>query len=566
MAELKDFKVQTPGGVTTVRAPVGSTDEQLMSFAKQEYEKTLPPKPAVPPQEQDYSKMDVMEQLLTAAGNVPASAVQAAKDITAPIHSPVQTAKALYGLGAGAVQLAIPGEQGSEDNARQAWEFMKKRYGGWDNIQNTFVKDPVGFLSDAAGIFSGGGTIAAKLPGKAGQWAKKTADIANAVDPATAAARATGRVLSPRTNPMLKQLMDAGVKPTIGQVLGGPIGKFEEKMTGVPIVGDVIAGGRQRAAGQLTKAAFNRVLNPLGKTANKLEINRQGLQKVKAELTSAYDTLLDDVAFSVDDIFMDDVSKIVDEASTVLTVEERIKLNNIVASKVFGRLAGEADSITGVPLKKTMSDLRGQASKQRRGGPGDLEISEALDSIHDAVTQALIRANPTQATQLKAIDTGYANYARLRKAFTSGGVKADGLTPASLDAAVRASDKSVGKGDSATGTALMQDLSEPGVTILGSKVPDSGTAGRAAAMGIPAVLAGFGQIEPSTLTAALLSAAPYLPGAQSVFADMLTKRTPFAQQAGAKIQQYGPTISRAAHQGGRYGERKNDYLLNTGRK
>ena len=90
MAELKNFKVRTPGGVATVRAPVGSTDEQGMGFAKQEYDKAQALVAPVAPQEQDYSKMDVMEQMLTAAGNVPKSAVQAAKDITAPIHSPVQ--------------------------------------------------------------------------------------------------------------------------------------------------------------------------------------------------------------------------------------------------------------------------------------------------------------------------------------------------------------------------------------------------------------------------------------------------------------------------------------------
>ena len=569
MAETVEKKVETPDGtVMTVSVPVGATEDQIMGFAKKEYEKKQIPAAATSPTGPDYSQMNALELGLTSLSNLPKSAVQFGKDITAPIHSPVQTAKGLYQIGSGIIQMAIPGEQANEKVATAVGKFFVDRYGSVDGIKKAIAEDPVGILSDVAGLGTGGATILGKIGGRVGSIANTAKNISRAVDPATLAARGVGKVLSPRSNPALKTLMDEGVTPTIGQILGGPLGKIEEKMTSVPIVGDVIATGRQRAAKDLTRAAFNRVLKPLGKTADDIPVTRQGLAKVSDELSASYDKLLDNVNFKVDDIFIENVTNVIENSSQILTKEEVTRLNDIVSSKVFGRLAGDADVVTGANLKAVQSELRSLSSKFRRSGPGDAEIGEALSAIHDAVTQSLIRSNPSQANALKAIDTGYANYVRLRKAFGTAGDKSDGLTPASLDAAVRASDTSVGKGDVARGRALMQDISSAGVEVLGSSVPDSGTAGRAMAVGFPAALAAGGAIEPTTAILSLLAASPYIPGAQGLIANMLTRRTAPMQRFGAQMQQYGPTVSRSMYQGGRAGNiasEQDPYLLRTGR-
>ena len=559
-------KVKAPdGSILTLSVPENATNDQIKAFAKQEWDKRNAPPVATAPVKPDYSNLDPLELTLTSISNIPKSGLQFGKDITAFIHSPVQTAKGLYSLGKGLIELAIPGEQPDEATARAVGKFIVDRYYGWDNIKNTLATDPVGIVSDVAGLFTGGAALGAKVGGKAGQLASKVGTVAKAIDPATLAARGVGKVLNPRTNPGLKTLMKAGVKPTIGQILGGPLGKMEEKLTSVPVVGDVIARARQRAAGDLTRAAFNRALNPIGKSADKLPVNRQGLAQVSDALSSAYNKLLDNVSFKIDNQFMDNITTVIDNASPVLTKEELSKLNNIVSSKVIGRLVDEADAVTGATLKAVQSELRDLSSTfKKRGGPGEVEIGKVLSSVHDAVNQSLIRHNPGQAKTLKAIDTGYANYVRLRKAFSMAGTKSEGLTPAALDAAVRNIDQSVGKGDAARGRALMQDLSESGVEILGPKVPDSGTFGRAAAAGIPAWLAAGGAIEPTTLMAGIAGASPYLPGSQRVIADLMTRRTPSARKIGTHLQTQGPMISRGLYQSGRLGERIEDpYLLRT---
>jgi hypothetical protein len=65
-----------------------------------------------------------------------------------------------------------------------------------------------------------------------------------------AIASGVGRVISPRAsvNADVLALKGEGIRPTVGQTLGGVFNKAEEKAISLPIVGDSIAAARQRAA------------------------------------------------------------------------------------------------------------------------------------------------------------------------------------------------------------------------------------------------------------------------------------------------------------------------------
>ena len=106
-------------------------------------------------------------------------------------------------------------------------------------------------------------------------------------------------------------------------------------------------------------------------------------------------------------------------------------------------------------------------------------------------------------------------------------------------------DKSRNKAGFARGDAVMQDLSDPAVNVLGRSVPDSGTAGRAL-VGVGLLGAGGAANEfyggPGYLSA--LAAAPlmysragsrYMVGdhrGQKKLADLLREAAPYASQAG----------------------------------
>ena len=123
-------------------------------------------------------------------GNIPQSTAQFVTDIATPFLSPVDTVTTLGKLGAGLMQLAIPGEQGNEELARAVGSYYADRYGGIDNVLKTLKEDPVGILSDVALMATGAGA-GVKATGQASKI-QKVADVGETIkktgigiDPAT---------------------------------------------------------------------------------------------------------------------------------------------------------------------------------------------------------------------------------------------------------------------------------------------------------------------------------------------------------------------------------------------
>lgn len=111
-------------------------------------------------------------------GNIPGSAIEAAKDLVYPVLHPIQTAKGIYNVA-------------TDSKTRSAvGDFYKERYGGLENLHDTLIKDPVGIVADLAGVLTGGGAAAAKMAGAAGKVGKIAGKIGTAIDPVVAAGKA----------------------------------------------------------------------------------------------------------------------------------------------------------------------------------------------------------------------------------------------------------------------------------------------------------------------------------------------------------------------------------------
>lgn len=126
------------------------------------------------------------------AKNIPGSAVQAAKDITAPIHSPIDTGRGLWRAASGAAQMLAPGEQGNEPYARAVGAGLKERYGGVDNLKRTLQNDPVGSAVDVGGLLTGGAAATAKALPRASAFAGKAG---RALDPVLGVQKAVGKAI-----------------------------------------------------------------------------------------------------------------------------------------------------------------------------------------------------------------------------------------------------------------------------------------------------------------------------------------------------------------------------------
>lgn len=173
---------------------------------------------------EDLKKIDEIEEVIVTAPkkekpiiqqavqNLPRSTYQLGADIVNTIINPVTSAKSILSLGKGIIQLAIPGEQKDEKTARALGQYFANRYGGLENIKQTFAQDPAGFLADASIVLTGGATATAKVPSLA-KAAETTQKIATAIDPVTGLVKGT-QAIAPKVATGAKELL--GVTTGVG--------------------------------------------------------------------------------------------------------------------------------------------------------------------------------------------------------------------------------------------------------------------------------------------------------------------------------------------------------------
>lgn len=358
-------------------------------------------------------------------------------------------------------------------------------------------------------------------------------------------ANALGKVISGASGTAQKTLADAGVRMTPGQILGGGVAKTEDKLTSIPIVGDLIKSAQQRAVNSFNTATYNEVLAPLGQKYSG-PIGTEGVAAVKQTISDAYDGALSKMTFKATDPgFQSDITNLSSLAQN-LPPAQQTQFMNVLKTQVFGKL-GPQGNMDGQTLKGVQNEL----STTARGYAGDAsfdnrQLGAAIGEIKNAIDSSLPRYNSSDAVQqLSNANSAYANFVRLRSAAGSQGAMNNGgvFTAAQLNSAVRANDKSVGKGASATGNALMQGFSTAGQDVLGAKYPNSGTPGRAAIMaalsalgGGGATAAGFGAPALAAGGAAALASLPYTSLGQRAAQAALISRPAGAQAVGNFVQ------------------------------
>jgi hypothetical protein len=357
-----------------------------------------------------------------------------------------------------------------------------------------------------------------------------------------------GRLISPAasTNPQLAALKAEGIRPTVGQALGGFANKAEEKAISLPLLGDSIAAARTRAAGDLNQAVANRALAPIGQAAPKGLDGRELVGHVQRQLGDAYDTLLPKLTVQADRAFAQEVQSLRGMVQTGSIDPNAAKtFQRILQNDVLGKFKGQG-ALTGQTMKQVESDL-GQKISQL-GGSTDADarlVADALREVQSSLRSLVQRNNPQYAQELKAINTGYANFKRLERAASSLGAEDGTFSAAQLQNAVKALDRSKDKGKFARGEAFMQDLADPAKSLLGSKVPNSGTADRlmnagALASGlvnpaIPLGLLGGAGMYSAPVQRALLGLVSSRPSAAQPIASLLNRTSPMLSPAGGLL-------------------------------
>ncbi|MFO0454277.1 MAG: hypothetical protein ACK52I_37445 [Pseudomonadota bacterium] len=350
-----------------------------------------------------------------------------------------------------------------------------------------------------------------------------------------------GRLVSPNasTNTQLAALRAEGVRPTIGQTLGGFANRIEEKAVSVPFLGDAIAKARTRAAEDLNRAVANRALAPLGEAVPEDKLGRDLVQHVQSRLSGAYEKLLPKLTFRADDDFAAQVGSLKQMVETGAIKPDAVaSFNRVLQNEVLGKLQGQ-NAMTGQTFKAVESNLGQQISRLQGSTDSDQRLlADALKELRSAMRAALERSNPN-AAELKAINRGWANFKPLERAASYVGADDGVFSPSQLQSAVKALDRSKDKGRFARGQANLQDLSDAARSTLGPNVPNSGTADRLMQAGA----LGSAVVNPAIPLSLFAGAGLYTAPAQSLLRGSVTARPQSAQAVRGLLNQTSPMLA-----------------------
>lgn len=353
-----------------------------------------------------------------------------------------------------------------------------------------------------------------------------------------AAGNTVARVLSRVAQPIaqsdsVKKLLSEGIVPTPGRAAGGVLSRIEQKLESLPLIGDLIRNANTRSIEELNRAAVNGTLPGGARTAL---VGRRAIDEARTAFNEAYDKALTGKTVTVAASDLDKAAKAVKSDPDVFIPVEMEKNLDKLVRQVKDRIPPSGE-LSGEVAKKIDSFLGRTAAQYNRGGAAERDLGSAVLGLQKELRSAMAKTIP----ELKEIDGKYASFLRVQRAAGATGSKQGIFSPEALQSAVRNMDpgKAFSRGD-----ALMQDLSEPAVNVLGRTVPDSGTAGRVAAMGLLGGTAAGNEYlgGPGFLTAAALSPLLYsragsrymvgnLPG-QGAVSSVLQDLAPLASQLG----------------------------------
>lgn len=361
---------------------------------------------------------------------------------------------------------------------------------------------------------------------------------------------ALGRVISPKAsqNQSLQMLRREGVQPTIGQALGPTASRVEERLQSLPILGDTIGKARQRANQSFEAATINRALKPIGQALPEGISGREAVIYTENALKDQYDTVLGNIgAIMPDQQFNTGVQKLQTMVNKLVVPKaEKAKFNAALAD--VQQSIDENGVITSEAYKLLESSL-GADARKLAGSQNVYEgkIAPAVKQLRAELQDMLNRQAGQEAQNLKAVNEGWANFKRVQRAASALGAEEGNFTPAQFQNAVRALDKSKDKGAFARGSALGQDIGDAGRSVLGSRVPNSGTADRLL-LNLGAL--GSGAINPAIPAALIGGAGLYLSPAQRALVASVASRPQSAQATAQALRNATPLLGGAAGQFG----------------
>lgn len=342
---------------------------------------------------------------------------------------------------------------------------------------------------------------------------------------------------------------------TLGQAVGqsGIVGRtvkgVEDRLAGLPIVGDAINARRQAGVEAFNTNSFNRALKPIGADVGGAT-GEDAVQIAQQAVSDAYSAALKGKAVGPDQPFANQMTRAVASVMKLPRVGGEMADNVRVILEPYmtgGQLTGDA-------MQQISRELQGLKASYKNDALAS-RVGKAVDEVEDSVFGLFRRQAPEV---LPAYNKAKAAARRLyivedavMKAKNQGGI----FTPAQLGQADRSGmSKYGGKRGAAAGKSPFHDFQRAAQEVLPNKVPDSGTAGRVAtALALPVAGASAGAGVGATvgdtkdgagagLTLGALLTAAYSRAGQRALVGAATKRTAGMRAAGKAIERAAPRV------------------------
>lgn len=298
-----------------------------------------------------------------------------------------------------------------------------------------------------------------------------------------------GSALTGVRNADVTALRGAGVPLTVGQAVGssGIVGRtvkgIEDRLSGLPVVGDLVNARRREGFEGFNRAAFDQGLAPINANTGG-QIGEAGIDVARGARSQAYSDALDPVRVQADAPFVTDMQSTI-AAGRALPDPMRGNLDYTLPTRV-GNSFDNTGGLTGNDFQQSVRGLRRDA-KSMEQLPYGHDFGQVTRQAEGALEGLLARQSPDTLPAYNAANAANRNVEVLRDAVNRArnGTRTGEtgvFAPSQLADAAAANARKFGNSAGTTNQPFF-DLTRAGQSVLPNAVPDSGTAGRAVVAG-----------------------------------------------------------------------------------
>lgn len=290
-------------------------------------------------------------------------------------------------------------------------------------------------------------------------------------------------------DPYVRQVNIQGIPTTLGQQyggsrIGGIVKRTEDRIAGLPIIGDIINARRVEGITKFNERAFDRALEPIGIKAGG-RVGEEAVDFAQEKISDAFDAALKGKTVAADVGFANDLSKAFGGAKGLPRIGDELADNIKTIMEPYMK----GSTISGEAMQQMSRELRDLKAGYMTD-PMKHRIGKAIDETEEAIFGMFRRQAPDVLPAYNRAKVAQRRLYTLADAVNAAKNKEGIFMPSQLGNADRkATVKTEGKVAAARGRGQFQDLQRAAQQVLPSQIPDSGTAGRII---IPGIALGVG--------------------------------------------------------------------------